>query len=80
MHRNEAETVREQTWLPLVFTIAARPCSVTPMNACGFEAERIASTATVICGHQVCNVRFQFNVTSPHSHASQSPGGVKQSV
>ncbi len=39
----------DRTLLPRVLTIAARPCSVTPMNACGLDAERIASTATVTC-------------------------------
>src|SRR6267154_5102435 len=34
------------SWFPRVFTIAARPCSVTPMKAWGFEEERIASMAT----------------------------------
>ena len=33
-------------WFPRVLTIAAMPCSVTPMKACGFEDERMASTAT----------------------------------
>lgn len=40
---------RRMTWtseLPRVLTIAARPCSVTPMKAWGFEAECIASMAT----------------------------------
>ena len=34
------------SWFPRVFTIAANPCSVTPINACGELAARIASTAT----------------------------------
>jgi hypothetical protein len=33
--------------LPRVLTIAARPCSVTPINAWGLDEDRIASMATV---------------------------------
>lgn len=40
------DNVVARTWLPRVLTMAASPCSVTPMNACGFELARIASTAT----------------------------------
>ena len=32
--------------LPRVLTMAARPCSVTPIKACGLEAECMASMAT----------------------------------
>ena len=32
--------------MPRVLTIAARPFCVMPMNACGREAESIASVAT----------------------------------
>lgn len=35
------------SWLPFVRTIEAKPCAVTPMNAWGLEAARIASTATL---------------------------------
>lgn len=38
------------SWFPRVFTIDAKPCSVTPMKAWGFEAECIASMATVTLG------------------------------
>lgn len=32
--------------LPRVLTMAARPCSVTPIKACGLDAECMASMAT----------------------------------
>jgi hypothetical protein len=38
---------------PRVLTMAARPCSVTPINAWGFEAECMASMATVTLVEEV---------------------------